>query len=118
MEINYSLDKHLITYVIDGKITTEDMRKLQHASEMISRNKSIKVMAKVLSFKGYENVGAMKDALLGDFRMLPNLSKYAIITDITWLRKVVSFLNYFVPKSELNGFTLNDRKRAEIWIEQ
>jgi hypothetical protein len=117
VEISYSKDKSLITYVIDGKITSEDMRQLQTEKDELSLNSSLKVMAIVTSFKGYGSFEALKNALLGDLQMLPKLTKYAIVTDIFLLRFVVSFLNYLVPKSELKSFDLRDQKRAEEWLE-
>ncbi|MEP0712947.1 STAS/SEC14 domain-containing protein [Algoriphagus sp.] len=116
MEINYSKDKGLITYVIDGKITSNDMRQLQAARNQLSSSSTFKVLAIVTAFKGYSSLEALKNALLGDLKMLPKLAKYAIVTDIFWLRKVVSSLNYVVPKSELRAFTLKDQKQAEKWL--
>lgn len=117
MEISFSKDKGLITYVIDGKITSEDMRQLQIARDQLSSNSSLKVLAIVSSFKGYISYDALKNALLGDLKMLPKLTKYAIVTDVFWLRKVVCLLNYLVPKSELKAFNLRDQKQAEKWLE-
>ncbi|REG82523.1 SpoIIAA family protein [Algoriphagus antarcticus] len=117
MEVNYSKEKGLITYVVDGRITVDDMRQMQEARVQLSPNQSIKILAIVTSFKGYASFGAMKNALLGDLRMLPHLSKYAICTDIIWLRNVVSFLNHLVPKSTLKVFPLRDRELAELWLE-
>ena len=116
MEINVSKENALITYVIDGKITQEDMRQLQIARDQLASSPSLNILAIVTSFKGYSSIEAMRDALGGDLRMLPNLSKYAIVTDIFWLRKLVFLLNYLVPKSELKGFPISDRKGAEQWL--
>jgi hypothetical protein len=117
MEVNYSMEKGLITYIIDGKITAADMRQLQAARDQLSANRYIKVVAIVRSFTGYENFNAFKDALLGDWRMLPKLSNYTILTDIKWLRILVSFLNHLVRKSKLKAFPLRDRKFAEKWLD-
>ncbi|PZX57647.1 SpoIIAA-like protein [Algoriphagus ratkowskyi] len=117
MELSYSIDKSLITYVIEGKITSEDMRLLQEAKDRLSSNSSLKILAIVTSFKGYSSFEAMKKALLGDYRMLPNLTKYAIVTDSYWLRTVVSLLNYLVLKSELKAFCLSDHELAVKWLE-
>jgi hypothetical protein len=117
MEITYSKEKGVISYVINGQITVDDMRKLQEARDQFSVNHDMKILATVLSFKGYKNLEAMKDALLGDWRMIPNLSKYAMVSDITWLRTVVFVLNHLVPKSELKAFPLHDRKLADSWLE-
>lgn len=102
--------------MIDGKITTTDMSQLQDARDQLLGNRSIKIMAIVLSFKGYESVNAMKEALLGDLLMVPKLSRYAIVTDVAWLRRMVSLLNYVVPTSELKAFTLLDRAPADAWL--
>jgi hypothetical protein len=74
-------------------------------------------LAIATTFKGYTSFEAMKDALLDDWRMLPRLSKYAMVTDNTWLRTLVFVLNRLVPKSELKAFPLRDRKLADIWLE-
>ena len=102
--------------MIDGKITSEDMLQLQFARDQLSSNSTLKVLAIVTSFKGYSSLEALKNALLGDFKMLPKLSKYAIVTDIYWLRKVVSLLNFLLPKSELQAYSIRDQKLAEEWL--
>lgn len=117
MEISYSKDKSLITYVIDGEITVNDMLHLQEVRDQLSSNPTLSVLAIVTSFKGYQSFGAMKKALLGDLRMLPKLTKYAIVTDISWLRTVVSLLNYLVLKSELKAFCPSDHELAVEWLE-
>ncbi|SFA97694.1 SpoIIAA family protein [Algoriphagus aquimarinus] len=117
MEVNYSQEKGLISYVINGEITVDDMRQLQEARNQLATISALKVLAIVTSFKGYKSFKAMKDALLGDWRMLPRLSKYAMLTDSTWLRALIFILNLLVLKSELKAFPLRDRKLADRWLE-
>lgn len=117
MEVNYSKEKGLISYVINGKITVDDMLQLQEARDQHASNRTLKVLAIVTSFRGYKSLKAMKDAFLGDWRMLPKLSKYVMVTDSTWLRALVYVLNLFVLKSELKAFPLCDRKLADNWLE-
>lgn len=117
MEVNYSQKKALISYVINGKITADDMRQLQEVSDQLAENSTLKVLAIVISFKGYKSFEAMKNALLGDWRMLPKLSKYVMLTDSTWLRALIFILNPLVLKSELKAFPLRDRKLADRWLE-
>lgn len=117
MKINFSKESGLITYVIDEKITTNDMLRLKEARNQLSNHLSLKVLAVVTSFGGYDSFHTFKNALMGDFNMLPKLSKYAIVTDIAWLRTLIKFLNYAVPKSELKAFPLRNRKSADKWLE-
>ncbi|WP_416377821.1 STAS/SEC14 domain-containing protein [Algoriphagus sp. D3-2-R+10] len=44
-------------------------------------------------------------------------SKYAMLTDIAWLKIVVFILDYLIPKSELKAFSLRDRRLADNWLE-
>lgn len=116
MDISFSKESGLITYVIDGKITVADMIQLQQVRDQFPNSKALKILAIVTDFSGYENFGAMKTALLGDWNMLPRLSKYAIITDICWLRNIVLLLDRVILKSELKAFPFRDRKIAEKWL--
>lgn len=117
MEITYSNKKGLICYEINGQITFEDMRRLLEARIQLSSFEKIKVLAIVSTFRGYESLGAVKEAILGDLGMMPKLSKYAMITDISWLRFVVWLLDFLVPKSELKAFSMRERKLAMHWLE-
>ncbi|WP_425640029.1 STAS/SEC14 domain-containing protein [Algoriphagus yeomjeoni] len=117
MEVNYSIENGILSYVIDGVITVDDMHEVQVAREQLAGNDSIKVLSIVPSFRGYENFEAMKKAIQGDIHMLPKLSKYAMLTDSFWLRSLVLFLNLVVPKSKLKAFPLRDRKLAEKWLD-
>lgn len=117
MEVNYSTEKGLLCYVIDGVITADDMREVQVGRDQLAANETMKVLAIVTSFKGYESIEAFRKAILGDIQMLPKLSKYAMLTDSFWLSSLVAILNHLIPKSELKAFPLHDRKLADSWLE-
>ena len=117
MEVNFYKEKGLICYVIDGVITAKDLRELQAARDRQAGSDVIKVMSIVPSFKGYESFETMKKAILEDIQMLPKLSKYAMLTDISLLRKFVFVLNLLIPKSKLKAFPLHDRMLAENWLD-
>lgn len=117
MEINYSKEKGLICYVIDGVITRSDMGELQEARDKLAANTSIKVLAIVTSFKGYESFAAMNMAIQGDLQMLPKLAKYAMLTDSFWLSSIILILNLLIPKSKLKAFPLRDRTLADKWLD-
>ena len=117
MEVNYSIEEGLLRYVIHGVITVNDTRELQIARDKLAANKTIKVLAIVTSFKGYESLEAFKNAIYGDIHMLPKLSKYAMLTDSFWLSFLVAVLTRLVPKSKLKAFPLRERELAEKWLD-
>ncbi|MFC5624947.1 STAS/SEC14 domain-containing protein [Algoriphagus winogradskyi] len=117
MEVNYYIEEGLLRYVIDGVITVDDTRELQIARDKLAANKTIKVLAIVTSFKGYESLEAFKNAIYGDIHMLPKLSKYAMLTDSFWLSFLVAFLNSLMCKSKLKAFSFRDRNLAESWLD-
>mgnify|MGYP003678330749 CR=1 FL=1 len=117
MVIKYEEQRRLISYVIDGKITTANMNQLQMVRDQIPLEHSFRVLAIAKSFDGYESFDAMREALRGDLRMLSRLSKYVLCTDIRWLRATVTIVNHFLPKNKLKAFPLHDRKSAEEWLE-
>ena len=117
MEISYSVERGRLCYVIDGVLTVADMREVQLARDQLAAKDSIKVLAIVTSFKGYESLEAFKNAIYGDIQMLPRLSKYAMLSDCLWLRLLDLALNLLRPKSELKAFPLCDRTLAEKWLD-
>lgn len=117
MEVNYSIQEGLLSYVIDGVITADDMRELQIARDKLASKDSIKVLAIVTSFKGYKSFEVFKNAIYGDIQMLPKLSKYAMLTDSFWLSSLVAVLDRLIPKSKLKAFPLRDRNLAESWLD-
>lgn len=101
--------ENAVAFRISGKITRSDMeRVLADAREKIGRYGNIVILEQIDSWKGVEIA-----ALVEEFKYLyevgfSNVSKAAVVTDKTWIDRIVSIEDKIFRSIEMKCFPLAD----------
>jgi hypothetical protein len=84
----------------------------------IPRNQAFKILAIVPEFRGYKSLKAAKKALLFDLKIFQNLSHYAMVSDLVWLKSIAKIISVFLPRVSFRFFDLNDKDLAMEWLKK
>ena len=98
---------------LSGKITESDMSMvLSAAKEKIERYGSIVILEKFDSFEGIE-IAAIAEEFKYLFEVgMSNISKVAILTDKTWIERIVSIEDKIFKSVEMKCFSLEEQADA------
>jgi hypothetical protein len=79
-------------------------------------DKAFKILAIVSEFRGYKKWKAAKDALFFDLETFQDVTHYAMVTDLTWLKSVLKFISFFLPRLSFRYFDLKEKEAAIDWL--
>jgi len=116
MNAVYLVSEGILIYTIDGIIDQSSMLELENVKAEIPKGKDFKILALVPKFSGYKSLKVTKTALLFDFKMIPELTHYALVTDLAWLKNAVRFISIFLPKVSFRYFDLKAKEEAIDWL--
>ena len=116
MNAVYLVSEGILIYTIDGIVDQSTMRELEKVEAEIPKGQAFRIMAFVPKFSGYKSLKAAKTALLFDLKILPELTHYALVTDLTWLKNTIRFISIFLPKVSFRYFGLKNKDEAMGWL--
>ena len=110
----------ILGYRAEGKLESADVdRAFEEVDERLASGGKIRIYAEILSL-----MGLSLNALWDDFRqsiqhwnVIPRIEKVAVVTDIEWLRRTAHWEDRMFRGLEIQAFTLEDRDKAQAWLD-
>jgi len=107
---------NVIAVRIDGKIETEDMKRLVTlVEERLQHHDKLRVYAEVIDLGGIT-----WDALVADLKMGWHnwrvFERKAVVSDKSWIGKITPFFDKLFPSIELKHFAPDEKQQALDWI--
>ncbi len=110
-------NKGLVEFEINGNIDTQGVQEFSNTLKTeLAQGRKVKLMGTFNKIPGFASLKALKETMKMKVLALRALSKYAILTKLKWVRKVVELGDKLLPSIPLRTFTPNQRKEAEEWL--
>jgi len=58
------------------------------------------------------------DVLFFDLKKIEFLSHYPMVTELAWLKSVLKFISFFLPRISFRFFVLKDKDVALGWLKK
>src|SRR3954467_11855215 len=106
-------------FVISGRLTRAEYQEvlLPPVRETIARGEQVRMLAVIEDFRGLEPGALLADlqaaAKLGS-RQPSRTSRFAVVTDMDWVRRSIALFGWLVP-GEIRVFTTAQRADADTW---
>ena len=103
--------------VCSGKVTKADYEEvlLPHIEDKFRRHSKLRIYYEIApDFDGMD-VGAVWDDTKLGFSHLRNWERFAVVTDVDWIKHAVSLFGFLIP-GQLRVFPTTDAGTAREWI--
>ena len=113
----FILANHVVGLIIDKDIEAGNLEEVHKIIlERISEFGVVNIFCEIE--KGYDVAfQCLLTELTFKFKNSQNIDKFAIVTDLAWLRSVMSVTDIFAH-SEIETFEISERLKAITWVSQ
>lgn len=113
----FELSNHVVGLIIDKDIEKGNLEDIHEIIlERISEFGKINIFCEIA--KGHDVAFlCLIDELKFKYENSSNINKFAIVTDLTWLRAAMN-INHLIVHTDIRPFEIKDRMQAIQWISE
>ena len=109
-------DSNIIGCIIDGKINTEDIKRISDIVEdKLKKHYKLRVYVEVINLGGISLHALMNDFKLG-IKHYNKFEKKAVVTDKGWMKSLTPIVDKLFTNIEVKSFSFEDKKEALDWV--
>lgn len=115
MDINHIPDTNIYTFKVSDRIDEGGIAAFYQILRD-NKNERIRLLGEIDEIPGFQNFKTFIDGIGLDLRLIGKVEKYAIVSDIKWVRNATQVENVITPRMQMQAFTTDERDEALEWL--
>jgi len=117
MDVNHIKDTNIYTFKVTDRIDEAGIAAFYQILRD-NKNERIRLLGEIDEIPGMQNFKTFIDAIGLDLRLIGKIEKYAIVSDIKWVRNVAQVENVITPRMQMQAFATDEKEAALEWLKE
>jgi len=117
MNINHIPNTNIYTFKIGDRIDEGGIAAFYQILQE-NKNNKIRLLGEIDEIPGVQNFKTLINGIGLDLKLIGKVEKYAIVSDIKWVRNATQVENVITPRMQMQAFTIDERDAALEWLEE
>ena len=113
-------DNQIFTFVIDGDMEQADIDQALNEIKQQAQSGKLRLLGEIrrVDDVDFDNLSGFFRSANEKFKFIGDIAKYAIVTDLDWLRTLAPVGNFLTPGLPIRVFARSEKQQAIDWLNE